>query len=84
MAATCHRKIVTSAVAVSVAAAAKVATDASTALIVPESLLLKQGMKEADCGTFPVRSLDQALGVMALRRRIECIVLICCLIYYKK
>lgn len=72
MAATCHRKIVTSAVAVSVAAAAKMATDASTALIVPESLLLKQGMKEADCGTFPVRSLDQALGAMAGRPTLSC------------
>lgn len=56
MAASCNRKVVTTAVAASVAAAAKAAADPTTALIVPESLLLKDAMKEADFQQFPVRT----------------------------
>jgi hypothetical protein len=48
MAATCNRKIVTTAVAATVAAAAKAASDPGVALIVPEDMYLREATKGAN------------------------------------
>jgi hypothetical protein len=48
MASTCNRKVVTTAVAATVAAAAKAASDPRVAMIVPEAMYLKEATKEAN------------------------------------
>lgn len=48
MAATCNRKVVTTAVAATVAAAAKAVSDPGVAWIVPETLYLRAATKEAN------------------------------------
>ena len=55
MAAACNRQVVTSAVAASVAAAAKAAANPGHAFIVPESMYLTETMKAADFQKVSVR-----------------------------
>ena len=59
MAAACNRQVVTSAVAASVAAAAKAAANPGHAFIVPESMHLTETMKAADFQKYSVRVVGQ-------------------------
>ncbi|CAB9500565.1 family with sequence similarity 213, member [Seminavis robusta] len=54
MAATCNRKVVTTAIAASVDAASKAASEPGVAFVVPESMYLKDATKEADFASFPL------------------------------